>query len=186
VSVAEKLIPASELSQHISTAGTEASGTSNMKFCMNGCLIIGTLDGANVEIRDCVGHDNFFLFGALTEDIPRIRAERATGQFVPDARFTETMDYIKSGAFGDFSELLSSLEGDEGFGRGDYFCVGVDFPSYVDSQAEVDAAYKNQALWTRKSIMNTAGSGFFSSDRTISQYAAEIWDIKPHPVPKAE
>ena len=122
VSVAEKIIPASELSQHISTAGTEASGTSNMKFVMNGCMIIGTLDGANVEIRDCVGADNFFLFGALAEDIAGIRADRAAGRFVPDPRFTETLEYIKSGVFGDFDELLGSLEGNEGFGRGDYFC----------------------------------------------------------------
>ena len=186
VSVAEKIIPASELSQHISTAGTEASGTSNMKFSMNGCVLLGTLDGANVEIRDHVGHDNFFLFGALTEDIPRLRAERAAGKFVPDARFVETCEYIKTGVFGEtFEELLSSLEGDEGFGRGDYFCVGVDFPGYVDAQDAVDAAYKDKTRWTRMSIMNTAGSGFFSSDRTISQYAADIWNIKPCPLPQA-
>ena len=178
VSVAERIIPASELSQHISTAGTEASGTSNMKFVMNGCLIIGTLDGANVEIRDEVGHDNFFLFGALAEDINGLRADRAAGKFVPDARFTETLDYIKSGVFGDFTELLDSLEGNDGFGRGDYFLNGADFPSYIDAQAAVDAAYKDQKTWTKKSILNTAGSGFFSSDRTIKQYANEIWDIK--------
>ena len=187
VSVAEKIIPASEISQHISTAGTEASGTSNMKFSMNGCVLLGTLDGANVEIRDCVGHDNFFLFGALTEDIPRLRAERAAGKFVPDPRFVDTVEYIKSGAFGEtFEELLSSLEGNEGFGRGDYFCVGVDFPSYVEAQDAVDAAYKDKTRWTRMSIMNTAGSGFFSSDRTIAQYAADIWKIQPCPVPNQE
>ena len=185
VSVAEKIVPASELSQHISTAGTEASGTSNMKFVMNGCLIIGTLDGANVEIRDNVGQDNFFLFGALAEDINGLRADRAAGKFVPDPRFTETLDYIKTGVFGDFSELLSSLEGNEGFGRGDYFLVGADFPSYIDAQAKVDEAYRDQARWTRMSILNTAGSGFFSSDRTISQYAKEIWDIQACPLPPA-
>ena len=184
VSVAERIIPASELSQHISTAGTEASGTSNMKFVMNGCLIIGTLDGANVEIRDEVGPDNFFLFGALAEQINGLRKDRAEGKFVPDPRFTETLDYIKSGVFGDFTELLDSLEGNEGFGRGDYFLNGVDFPSYVDAQAAVDAAYKDQKTWIKKSILNTAGSGFFSSDRTIKQYANEIWDIKPCPVPE--
>lgn len=158
---------------------------------MNGCLIIGTLDGANVEIRDCVGADNFFLcgaqracsslaksltrsrrFGALAEDISRLREERGAGKFVPDPRFTETLDYIKTGVFGDFSELLSSLEGDSGFGRGDYFLVGADFPSYIEAQEAVDKAYKDQAKWTKMSIMNTAGSGFFSSDRTIKQCVA--------------
>ena len=99
----------------------------------------------------------------------------------------DTVEYIKSGAFGEtFEELLSSLEGNEGFGRGDYFCVGVDFPSYVEAQDAVDAAYKDKTRWTRMSIMNTAGSGFFSSDRTIAQYAADIWKIQPCPVPNQE
>jgi len=185
VGLAETLIPASELSQHISTAGTEASGTSNMKFAMNGCLIIGTLDGANVEIRECIGEENFFLFGIEEDEVEPRRAERAAGKFVPDPRFTETMDYVKSGVFGDFSELLSSLEGNEGFGRGDYFLVGVDFPSYLEAQEKVDEYYKDYDAWTKSSILSTAGSGKFSSDRTIEQYAEEIWDIKPCRVPKA-
>ena len=180
VSLAEKIIPATEISQHISTAGMEASGTSNMKFALNGSLIIGTLDGANVEIREDIGAENFFLFGYETEDIPRLRKERAEGKFVPDPRFVETVDYIKSGVFGEsFEELLGSLEGNEGFGRGDYFCVAADFAAYIEAQKEVDAAYLDQDKWTRMSIMSTAGSGFFSSDRTIDQYAKEIWDIKP-------
>lgn len=185
VSLAEKIIPASELSQHISTAGTEASGTSNMKFMMNGCLLIGTLDGANVEIRECVGEENFFLFGATEDQINTLRAERAAGKFKPDPRFVEAMNYIKSGEFGDFDELLSSLEGDEGFGRGDYFLVGYDFPSYLDAQTEVDKMYKDQFAWTKASILSTAYSGKFSSDRTIQQYADEIWDIKALPVPQS-
>jgi starch phosphorylase len=186
VSLAETLIPASELSQHISTAGTEASGTSNMKFQMNGCLIIGTLDGANVEIRECVGEENFFLFGIEEPEVEPARAERAAGEFVPPAEFTAVMDCIKSGAFGEegeFDELLYSLEGNEGFGRGDYFLVAKDFKSYIDCQADVDAAYKNAAGWTKSSIISTAFSGKFNSDRTIDQYAKEIWDIKPLPVP---
>jgi starch phosphorylase len=186
VSLAETLIPASELSQHISTAGTEASGTSNMKFQMNGCLIIGTLDGANVEIRECVGEDNFFLFGIEEPEVEPARAERAAGKFTPDPRFTAVMDTIKSGAFGkpgEFDELLWSLEGNDGFGRGDYFLVAKDFPSYVDCQDEVSAAYKDQDAWTESSIISTAFSGKFNSDRTIDQYATEIWDIKPLPVP---
>ncbi|CAN1271496.1 Alpha-1,4 glucan phosphorylase L isozyme, chloroplastic/amyloplastic [Linum perenne] len=180
VSVAELLIPASELSQHISTAGMEASGTSNMKFAMNGCVLIGTLDGANVEIRQEVGQDNFFLFGARANEIAGLRKERADGKFVPDPRFEEVKEYVRSGLFGgnSYDELLGSLEGNEGFGRGDYFLVGKDFPSYIECQDEVDMAYRDEKRWTRMSIMNTAGSYKFSSDRTIHEYARDIWNIK--------
>lgn len=185
VSVAELLIPASELSQHISTAGMEASGTSNMKFAMNGCILIGTLDGANVEIREEVGEDNFFLFGAQAQDIAALRKERAEGKFVPDARFEEVKKFVKSGVFGHYKydDLLGSLEGNEGFGRGDYFLVGKDFPSYIECQEKVDEAYRDQNRWTRMSILNTAGSYKFSSDRTIHEYAREIWDIEPLELP---
>ncbi|KAL1538762.1 Alpha-1,4 glucan phosphorylase L isozyme, chloroplastic/amyloplastic [Salvia divinorum] len=181
VSVAELLIPASELSQHISTAGMEASGTSNMKFAMNGCVLIGTLDGANVEIRQEVGDDNFFLFGAQAPEIAGLRKERAEGKFVPDPRFEEVKKFVRSGAFGahNYDELLGSLEGNEGFGRGDYFLVGKDFPSYIECQERVDEAYRDQKRWTKMSILNTAGSYKFSSDRTIHEYAREIWNINP-------
>ncbi|KAG0571982.1 hypothetical protein KC19_VG058800 [Ceratodon purpureus] len=184
VSVAEVLIPASELSQHISTAGMEASGTSNMKFSMNGCVLIGTLDGANVEIREEVGDDNFFLFGAYAPEIAGLRADREAGKFVPDPRFEDVKNFIRSGAFGDYdySELLGALEGNTGYGRGDYFLVGHDFPAYIECQDKVDEAYRDQEKWTRMSIMNTAGSFKFSSDRTIHEYAKEIWDIVPSPV----
>ncbi|BBM97924.1 glycogen phosphorylase [Marchantia polymorpha subsp. ruderalis] len=185
VSVAEVLIPASELSQHISTAGMEASGTSNMKFCMNGCVLIGTLDGANVEIREEVGEENFFLFGARADQINALRQERADGKFEADPQFEAVKKFIKSGVFGtyDFQPLLSSLEGNEGFGRGDYFLVGKDFPSYIKAQDKVDEAYKDMDRWTKMSIMNTAGSPKFSSDRTIHEYAKEIWGIDTYPVP---
>nr|CDM85028.1 unnamed protein product [Triticum aestivum] len=185
VSVAEVLIPGSELSQHISTAGMEASGTSNMKFSLNGCVIIGTLDGANVEIREEVGQDNFFLFGAKADQIAGLRKEREDGLFKPDPRFEEAKQFIRSGAFGtyDYTPLLDSLEGNTGFGRGDYFLVGYDFPSYIDAQARVDEAYKDKKKWIKMSILNTAGSGKFSSDRTIDQYAKEIWGISACPVP---
>ncbi|KAJ4841149.1 Acid phosphatase pho1 [Turnera subulata] len=193
VSVAELLIPASELSQHISTAGMEASGTSNMKFAMNGCVLIGTLDGANVEIRQEVGEDNFFLFGARAHEIAGLRKERAQGkisltenclylsEFVPDPRFEEVKKFVKSGVFGpyDYGELLGSLEGNEGFGRADYFLVGKDFPSYIECQEDVDKAYRDQKKWTKMSILNTANSAKFSSDRTIHEYAQDIWNIEP-------
>ncbi|CAN1313971.1 Alpha-1,4 glucan phosphorylase L-2 isozyme, chloroplastic/amyloplastic [Linum perenne] len=179
VSVAEVLIPGSELSQHISTAGMEASGTSNMKFSMNGCVLIGTLDGANVEIREEVGEDNFFLFGAKAHEITVLRHERADGKLVPDPRFEEVKEYVRSGAFGSYNydDLMGSLEGNEGYGRADYFLVGKDFPSYIECQDQVDLAYKDQKRWTKMSIMNTAGSFKFSSDRTIHQYANDIWRI---------
>ncbi|XP_061341655.1 alpha-1,4 glucan phosphorylase L isozyme, chloroplastic/amyloplastic isoform X1 [Gastrolobium bilobum] len=185
VSVAEMLIPASELSQHISTAGMEASGTSNMKFAMNGCLLIGTLDGANVEIREEVGVDNFFLFGAKAHEIAGLRKERAEGKFVSDPRFEEVKEFVRSGVFGpyNYDELMGSLEGNEGFGRADYFLVGKDFPSYIECQEKVDEAYRDQRKWTRMSILNTAGSHKFSSDRTIHEYAKDIWNIQPVKLP---
>ncbi|KAH0923730.1 hypothetical protein HID58_023748 [Brassica napus] len=184
VSVAELLIPASELSQHISTAGMEASGTSNMKFSMNGCILIGTLDGANVEIREEVGEENFFLFGAKADEIVNLRKERAEGKFVPDPIFEEVKQYVRSGVFGsNYDELIGSLEGNEGFGRADYFLVGKDFPSYVECQEKVDEAYRDQKRWTRMSILNTAGSFKFSSDRTIHEYAKDIWNIKQVELP---
>ncbi|CAI9780687.1 unnamed protein product [Fraxinus pennsylvanica] len=185
VSVAELLIPASELSQHISTAGMEASGTSNMKFAMNGCVLIGTLDGANVEIREEVGEDNFFLFGAKAHEIAALRIERAKGKFVPDERFEEVKEFVRNGAFGpyNYDELMGSLEGNEGFGRADYFLVGKDFPSYIECQEKVDDAYRDQKRWTKMSILNTAGSFKFSSDRTIHEYAKDIWCIKPVELP---
>ncbi|KAF9624120.1 hypothetical protein IFM89_008058 [Coptis chinensis] len=186
VSVAEQLIPASELSQHISTAGMEASGTSNMKFSMNGCILIGTLDGANVEIREEVGEENFFLFGARAHEIAGLRKERAEGKFVPDPRFEEVIAYIRSGVFGPgiYDELMGSLEGNEGYGCGDYFLVGKDFPSYIESQEKVEEAYRDQKRWTRMSILNTAGSYKFSSDRTIREYAKDIWNINPVDLPQ--
>ena len=185
VTVAENIIPGTDLCQQISTAGMEASGTSNMKFMMNGALTIGTLDGANVEIREEAGADTFFLFGATTPEIPGIREDRAAGKFVPDPRFVEVKDFIRSGVFGAgftekyAEELLGSLEGNEGFGRGDYFCVGHDFPMYLDAIEAVDEFWKDQDKWVEASIMQTASSAKFSSDRTISQYASEIWGVEP-------
>ncbi|KAI3880906.1 hypothetical protein MKW92_041514 [Papaver armeniacum] len=151
------------LLSNINTAGMEASGTSNMKFSMNGCVLIGTLDGANVEIREEVGDDNFFLFGAEAHEITKLRKERTDGKW----RF-----WINN-----YDELMGSLEGSEGYGRADYFLVGKDFPSYIECQDKVDGK------WTRMSIMNTAGSYKFSSDRTIREYAKDIWNIEPVELP---
>jgi len=183
VSAAEKLIPAAELSEHISTAGFEASGTSNMKFQMNGCLLIGTLDGANVEIRECVGEENFFLFGTTDDKVESLRAERAAGKFTPSPRFLEIKEDFKAGPYGDWSALMASLEGNEGFGQGDYFLLGYDFPSYIECQERVDKMYMNKTAWARASIMSTATSGQFSSDRSIREYAEQTWNVKPCPVP---
>ena len=179
VSTAECLIPAAELSQHISTAGTEASGTSNMKFQMNGCLIIGTMDGANVEIAEEIGAENMFVFGATADQVPRLRAERAT--FRPSPAFNRAVELVRSGAFGwedYFAPMLDAISGGS-----DYYLVANDFDDYVKAQEKVDAAYRDEAGWARKSILSTAGSGKFSTDRTIGEYASEIWGVKACKVP---
>jgi starch phosphorylase len=178
VSLAELIIPASELSQHISTAGTEASGTSNMKFQMNGCLIIGTMDGANIEIAEETGAENLFIFGFDAEDLARLRKERK--DLKTDPRFDEIMRDIETGMFGDkdyFKPLVDSIS-NMNVGN-DWFLVANDFASYLDAQQKVDAAYADQDEWTRKSILYTAGSGKFSSDRTIVEYARDIWGVEP-------
>jgi starch phosphorylase len=183
VTEAELIIPAAELSQHISTAGTEASGTSNMKFALNGCLIIGTMDGANIEIAEHTGVDNMFVFGVDAADIGRLRDERKDFTAY-DPRWTAALDLVRKGEFGSadyFADLVDSVT-DMNKGN-DWFLLANDFASYMDAQAEVDALYADQEEWTRRSIIYTASNGFFSSDRTISQYASEIWDVKPTPQP---
>ncbi|GFR48003.1 hypothetical protein Agub_g9829 [Astrephomene gubernaculifera] len=180
VSSAEVLIPATELSQHISTAGTEASGTSNMKFTMNGSLIIGTLDGANVEIAEEIGDENIFIFGAKAHEVARLRAERRNLR--TDERFNHVVGLIRSGYFGwedYFGPVVDAITS-----GGDYYLVANDFPAYIDMQNKVDATYRDQARWTRMSIMATAGTGKFSTDRTIAEYAKDIWHAEPCPVPQ--
>jgi len=179
VSNAEVIIPASDLSQHISTAGMEASGTSNMKFAMNGGLIIGTMDGANIEIAAAIGEENMFIFGALTEDVARLRFEQQAvgedGSLPPiDADLVAVLDDIKAGVFGGFDDIVHALEP-----ANDYYLLAHDFPLYVKAQEEVDASYRKPMEWAKKSILSTAGMGRFSTDRTISEYAEEIWDVKP-------
>ncbi|WP_296375142.1 glycogen/starch/alpha-glucan phosphorylase [Yoonia sp.] len=178
VSMAEMLIPACDLSEQISTAGKEASGTGNMKLSLNGALTIGTLDGANVEIRDHVGADNFYLFGLSADQVRARRnepdhARRAIGD---SPRLTRVLGQIANGVFsnGDavFGDILGMLYDH------DYFLVTADFDEYFDMQRAIDQDYKDQGTWVRKAALNTARMGWFSSDRTIAGYARDIWGAK--------
>lgn len=172
VSLAELIIPAADISQHISTAGTEASGTSNMKFAMNGSLILGTLDGANVEIKDEVSEDNMFIFGTLKEEVETVRKKPPRAI---DDRLLKVLQLIQNNHFGDFS-LYSELVNELWVGT-DYYLIGEDFPEYIRAQERVDEEFKDRRLWTKKCILTMAGMGKFSSDRSIRQYAEKIWGI---------
>ena len=176
----QRVYPAADLSEQISTAGKEASGTGNMKFSMNGALTIGTLDGANVEIREAVGPDNFFLFGLTAEEVSELKASgyqpRVYYESSPELR--EALDLIGSGHFsnGDrdlFRPLVDSL-----LTRDDYLLLA-DYQAYLDCQDRVSHAYRDQKHWTRMSILNVARMGQFSSDRSIQQYCSDIWQVKP-------
>jgi starch phosphorylase len=180
VSLAESIFPASELSEQISTAGTEASGTGNMKFALNGALTIGTLDGANIEILREVGADNIFIFGRTADEATKLSGEHDPwGAYREDEELRGALDLIREGAFsrGDrelFAPLVGSLlEG------GDRYLLLADYRSYVDCQSTVAETYLQPGPWTRKSILNVAGMGYFSSDRTIREYADEIWNVVP-------
>jgi glycogen phosphorylase len=180
VKQARWIYPAADLSEQISTAGYEASGTSNMKFALNGALTIGTLDGANIEIRQAVGEENFFLFG-LTAD--EVRAQRAAGYhpwnyYQSNPHLREAIDQINSGRFsrGDanlFRPLVDSLM------KYDQYLVFADYQAYVDCQEQVSKAYSDRDKWTRMSILNTARMGKFSSDRAIREYCGKIWNAEP-------
>jgi starch phosphorylase len=172
--------PAADLSEQISTAGKEASGTGNMKFAMNGALTIGTLDGANVEIREAVGHENFFLFGLTAAEVVARKAEgydpRSVYEANPELR--EAIDLIDTGVFshgdrGLFRPLVESL-----LTRDDYMLLA-DYQSYVDCQRQVSLAFRDQGDWTRRSILNAARVGRFSSDRSIRDYCRDIWHVTP-------
>ena len=182
VTVAQKLYPAGELSEQISTAGKEASGTGNMKFALNGALTIGTLDGANVEIREAVGEENFFLFGLTTDEVAAVKARgyEPRRHYEADAELREAIDAIARGDFsggdaGTYRPLVEHL-----LTRDDYLLLA-DYREYVDMQGTVLAAYRDEEEWTRKSILNTARSGRFSSDRSIREYCAKIWKARPIP-----
>lgn len=179
VSGMEVICPATELSEQISTAGKEASGTGNMKFMMNGALTIGTLDGANIEIRDQVGDENFFLFGLTADGVADIRPEYDPNAIISaDEDIQRIMTLLEGGHFnqsepGIFSVLTSGLRNNH-----DQWLTIADLRSYIDAQQKVSEAYLDSDNWDRMSILNTAASGWFSSDRTIQSYADEIWNVK--------
>jgi starch phosphorylase len=185
VSLAAKIIPAADVSEQISTAGKEASGTGNMKLALNGAVTIGTLDGANVEIREEVGEDNIFIFGRTVEEVEELcrRGYNPWDVYHADPELRAVVDWIGSDYFtpGEHGVLAplrrSLLEG------GDPFLVLADFASYSACQARVDAAYRDQRRWARMAILNTARTGKFSSDRTIAEYSRGIWHLEPVPVP---
>ncbi|OSP53755.1 glycogen/starch/alpha-glucan phosphorylase [Pseudoruegeria sp. SK021] len=176
VTLAERLIPAADLSEQISTAGKEASGTGNMKFALNGALTVGTLDGANVEIREHVGPENFFLFGMTADEVDAERANpaHATDAIGADPRLKRALDAINAGTFSpeakdQFKAITDNVSGH------DYFLVASDFTDYWRAQREIDAAFRDPKAWMRMAALNTARSGWFSSDRTIRGYMDEVW-----------
>jgi starch phosphorylase len=183
VSLAERIIPGADLSEQISTAGTEASGTGNMKFALNGALTIGTLDGANVEIRQAVGAENFFLFGLTAEEVAAQRPHHAPEKvYHGSSPVRRAVDAIADGQFspqdhGLFRPIFDSLLRDR-----DYYMLMADLPSYLDAQDRVDALWRSPQAWARAVILNIARMGYFSSDRAVGEYATEIWGVKRTPI----
>lgn len=180
VSAMEKICPGADLSEQISTAGKEASGTGNMKFMMNGSLTIGTLDGANIEIREEVGEENFFLFGLTEQEVEALRPHYNPQTYIDqDADLQGVLHLLECGHFsqfeqGIFDDVIGAMKSQH-----DPWMTIADFRSYVDAQKRVDEAWRDQENWTRMSILNTAASGKFSTDRTISDYNREIWKLTP-------
>lgn len=181
VSIAERVFPAADVSEQISTAGFEASGTGNMKFMLNGALTVGTLDGANVEIREEVGEENFYLFGLTTPEVKKIHEDgshKPWDLYNSDTRIRRIMDALSSNMFspgepGIFKPIFQNIM------TSDYYLLLADVGSYIDTQAKVGKDFLNKASWGKKAILNVAHSGKFSSDRTIAEYAKDIWDVKP-------
>ncbi|MDR2390686.1 MAG: glycogen/starch/alpha-glucan phosphorylase [Planctomycetota bacterium] len=183
VSLAEKIIPASDVSEQISTAGTEASGTGNMKFMLNGAITIGTLDGANIEIMDEVGRENMYIFGLNADEAKSLSQHYdpySMYQSNPDVR--EALDLIFGGHFSVGEGLIFDPIRKALLEWGDRYLLIADLPSYAMAQAKLQADYTDQGAWIKKSILNVARSGKFSSDRTILEYAKEIWNTPPHPL----
>jgi len=184
VSLAELIFPASDLSEQISTAGTEASGTGNMKFAMNGALTIGTLDGANIEMVEEIGNDNFFIFGMNADEVAALKR----GGYNPreyynrNRELKQVLDMIAEGYFSPEDPGLFRPVVDALLNQGDQYCLLADYASYVECQERVSELYLDQDEWARRSILNTAAMGKFSSDRTIAEYAREIWGVEPVPI----
>ncbi len=188
VSSAERIIPATDLSEQISTAGKEASGTGNMKFALNGALTMGTLDGANVEILEEVGEENIFIFGKTVEEIESLKTKGYDPRvyYESDEELKAVIDWLSSDYFSPsdgrvLQDLPRSL-----LDWGDPFCVLADYRAYVEAQEKADAVFKDSSKWARMAIRNVAGSGKFSSDRTISEYARDIWKLDPVQVVKGK
>ena len=185
VTLAEKIIPAADLSEQISTAGMEASGTGNMKLALNGALTIGTLDGANIEIREAVGADNFFIFG-LTADV--VETAQTTGSYKPwkayrsDPELAEVIDAIGDGTFVQGDEMVLRDIWSALMEHGDRYMHLADFRSYVRAQERAAALYADRRAWTAAAIRNIAAMGYFSSDRSITEYAKQIWNLEQVPV----
>ncbi|MBP8271112.1 MAG: glycogen/starch/alpha-glucan phosphorylase [Sphaerotilus sp.] len=181
VSLAEVIIPAADLSEQISTAGTEASGTGNMKFALNGALTIGTLDGANVEMCEQVGAENFFLFGNTTPQVAELRANGYDPRvyYEADGELRATLDAIRNGVFSPSEPARFQPIFDALVNWGDHYLLLADYADYIATQDRVDTLYRNAEEWSRKAVLNIAGMGAFSSDRTIAEYAHDIWHSKP-------
>ncbi|SHI93730.1 starch phosphorylase [Desulfatibacillum alkenivorans DSM 16219] len=185
VSLAERIFPASDVSEQISTAGYEASGTSNMKFAMNGALTVGTADGANVEIREAVGDDNIFIFGLNAEEAAELAPRYNARDYLGDQVLEHVLNHISRGFFNPDDPALFHPLSDMLLGRDKYLNLA-DFQAYVQCQEHVDALYKDQTEWTKKCILNVARMGFFSSDRTILEYNKDIWEAEPVTVTRGE
>ncbi len=178
VTLAERIIPAADLSEQISTAGMEASGTGNMKFALNGALTIGTLDGANIEIMDRVGIENIVIFGMTAEEVAAKRANGYNPREVIEQspELLQAVQAIASGVFSpDDKDRYKDLMG--GLYASDWFMLAADFDAYASAQREVDARWRDPAGWRKAAILNVANVGWFSSDRTIGEYAREIWGV---------
>ncbi len=181
VSLAQRIFPAAELSEQISTAGMEASGTGNMKFALNGALTIGTLDGANVEIREEIGEENIFIFGMKTPEVLELKAKgyNPMDYYNDNPDLKNVIDMITAGLFCPEQPELFRPITDSLLYHGDQYCLLADFDSYIKCQQVVAETYQDKAKWTRMSILNVANMGKFSTDRTIQQYTEELWNVKP-------